>query len=134
MAKPIAKYWTKAIHATPGLLEHSFNWLCARRTWLKLYDDRLEYGNKTIPYNSIEKSTLYTSRQMFIKVYILEIITKDTAVQFGLNPWVNIEKILPLEHTKEKIRLKYSKFSIVVRILLFILIFQLLYEQFHGIN
>ena len=61
-------------------------------------------------------ATLYEGRQMFIPFKLLAVRTQDTIYQFGFNPWCGIAPHLPFECERERIRLRYSPFSIVVRV------------------
>jgi len=55
---------------------------------------------------------------MFIPVNVLQLVTEKGNFQFGFNPWANPFKHLSIEYEQSKIKLGYSKYIIVVRVLL----------------
>lgn len=85
---------------------------------LNVFRDRLECGNWTIPYSAIEQAVLFETKQWFIPCYILKIQTADSAFQFGLNPGKFWGGDLPFEVERQKGRLKYSAYSIAIRVVL----------------
>lgn len=57
---------------------------------------------------------------MWIPVSVLHLITADGSYQFGFNPWARPLKYLDvLTPEEESVRLKYSPFSVAVRLLAF---------------
>ena len=132
MDTPIAKYFTKATDRETGPPRRSFNWVGARRAWLKIYNDRLECGDWTIPLSEVKDATLYTAGMFILtRVQVLQVVTKDDVrYQFGLNPWVNITKTFPMPFNTEKVKLKTSGFSVVARMILLIYLGYLLVLNF----
>jgi len=80
----------------------------------------VECGDWKIPFDTIEKAIAYRTKQMFIPATVLHLITKDGSYQFGFNPWARPLEHLDLDVTELSVRIKYSAFSIVVRISLVI--------------
>jgi hypothetical protein len=130
MASPIYRAWTKAIRTDDRTPEYSASWTAARRGWLNVFTDRLECGNITIPVDAVGDAVLYEARQWFIPVYILTVASADGTYQFGLNPWTNIGRHLPFPFRRERIRLRYSAFSIAVRVALVAYAVYWLYRRF----
>ena len=97
---------------------YSHNWVIARRALFKVFEDRIECGNWSIPFSEVTEARLFQTRQMFIPVRMLHITTPSGSYQFGFNPWAHPEKHLGVEYEEHRIRMKYSLFSIVVRIIL----------------
>ena len=95
---------------------YSQNWLASRRANFKVFTDRIECGNWKIPFAEITKVHLYRSRQMFIPVKILHVTTSSGNYQFGFNPWAHPEKHLQVEYEESTVRLRYSLYSILVRV------------------
>jgi hypothetical protein len=110
--------WTKATADESGAPRYSANWVTARRAWFLVFDDRIECGDWTVPAGAVEDAVLYHSRQWFIPVSVLSIATGGQVLQFGFNPWVKIGRHLPFPYRQQQVRLKYSTFSIIVRVLL----------------
>jgi hypothetical protein len=99
-----------------GYPRYSHNWALSRRGQLKLYDDRLEFGEWFIAYRDFHDAVLYESRQMLIPVYILAVTAHAKCYQFGLTPWALWRRKLPFQARRERVRLGYSPFSVVSRI------------------
>lgn len=97
---------------------YSHNWVAAKRAYFKIFDDRIECGSWNIPFSEIKSAHLYKAKQMFIPVNVLQLVTEKGNFQFGFNPWANPFKHLSIEYEQSKIKLGYSKYSIVVRVLL----------------
>jgi hypothetical protein len=109
---------------------YSASWMAAHRGWLKVFSDRLECGDTTIPVDAVRDAVLYEARQWFIPVYILAVGTANGTWQFGLNPWTNIGDHLPFPFRRERVRLQYSGLSIALRIALVAYVIYLLYLRF----
>jgi len=110
---------TKATTAEGDALRRSLNWVLARRAFLQVWSDRLVCGDWTIPYDTILESVLYSIRSpFFIPGYILRVRTADRTYQFGLNAGKFWRGDLPFLVSRERGRLSYSPFSIVVRLIL----------------
>ena len=107
---------TKATTAEGNEIRRSFNWVVSRRAILRVFDDALECGDWRIPYDTIDEAVLFSTWSMFIPCYVLRVSTDGTLYQFGLNPGSFWKGDLPFPVTREKLRLQYSWFSILVRI------------------
>lgn len=112
------KCFCKATNREDKELRYSHNWVAAKRAMFKVFDDRIECGNWRIPFADVESAHLYKAKQMFIPVNILQLVTKNGNYQFGFNPWANPFKHLSIGYEESNIRLGYSTYSIVVRVLL----------------
>jgi len=115
---PVHRCMTKGVKGAADAFEYGMSWVTARRAFLKVYEDRLECGDWGIPYRSINHAVLFETRQMFIPCYVLKIRTDAEAYQFGLNGGRFWAGELPFPVTREKGRLRYSKFSIAMRVIL----------------
>lgn len=109
---------TKGVRGAAEVYEYGMSWVTARRATLKVFPDRLECGDWTVPYASIDDAVLFATRQAFIPCYILKVRTDREAFQFGLNGNQFWKGDLPFKVTRERGRLQYSTFSIVVRVVL----------------
>ena len=129
MDKPLQTNYVKATDKEAGTPRYSHNWALSKRTLYKVYSDRLEIGNWIIPFSDIKDIVVYKTKQMFIPVSILNIQTEEKNYQIGFNPWVNPVKNIPQKVRYEKIRLKYSAFSRVIRIAVVAYIIYTLWES-----
>jgi len=118
----INKYWCKGTNREDKEPRYSHNWVSAKRAWFKIYSDHFECGSWNIKFDKINKINIYKSKQLFIPVKILHIITDKQSYQFGFNPWASPEKDITLNIEEQNINLKYSIFSTVLRIILLIYI------------
>ncbi len=119
MDNPIYKCMTKATTAEGDQMKLGPNWVTARRATLKVFPDRVECGDWTIPNEKIEEATLYSIRtSLIIPGYVLKLTTEEKAYHFGLNAGKFWKGDLPFSVKREKGKLTYSKFSIVIRIAL----------------
>jgi hypothetical protein len=109
------KCWCKATNREGSEPRYSQNWVASKRAWFKVYGDRIECGGWVIPFSEVKQAMIYNTRQMFIPVQVLQVVTEQGRFQFGFNPWASPFKYLALDMRQETIRLKYSPFSIVVR-------------------
>jgi hypothetical protein len=109
------KCWCKATNREGSEPRYSQNWVASKRAWFKVYGDRIECGSWVIPFSEVKQAMIYNTRQMFIPVQVLLVVTEQSRFQFGFNPWASPFKYLALDMRQENIRLKYSPFSIVVR-------------------
>jgi len=114
----VKRFWTKATTRESGPPRRSASWITARRAWLEVFANRVECGNWIIPFESVEGAVLYTGRQWFIPMSVLELRTSTATYQFGLNPWARPERHLPLEVERQEVRLGTSAFSLLLRIVL----------------
>ena len=113
--KPHFACWTKATLHEAGPPRFAASWLTARRGRLRLFDDRLACGDWTVPYASIESAVVYRLRGG-VGGSVLEVSTAKTTYQFGLNPWVAIERHLRIPFIVESVRLRYSALAVVLRV------------------
>jgi hypothetical protein len=107
---------TKATTAEGDDIRRSFNWVTSRRGILKVTSDALICGNWMIPYETVDEAVLFQTRQCFITCYVLRIKAHGTIYQFGLNPGRFWKRELPFDVKREKMRLKYSVFSVAMRL------------------
>ena len=113
------KCMTKATTAEGDTLRHSQNWVMARRAILQVWSDRLICGDWIIPYDAIREAVLFSIRStFFIPGYILKVRTDDRTYQFGLNAGRFWRGDLPFPVSRERGRLAYSPFSLIVRLVL----------------
>ena len=112
------KCFCKATNREDKEPRYSHNWVAAKRAFFKVFDDRIECGSWNIPFSEIKSAHLYKAKQMFIPVNVLQLVTEKGNFQFGFNPWANPFKHLSIEYEQSEIKLGYSTFSIVVRVLL----------------
>ncbi|NJK92604.1 MAG: hypothetical protein HC904_12725 [Blastochloris sp.] len=111
---------TKVTTAEGDQMRYGPNWVISRRGLMRIFRDRLECGNWKIPFSDVSDAVLYSVRSMFfIPGYVLKIQTKDKTYHFGLNWGSFWEGELPFAVKRERGKLGYSVFSIIVRILLF---------------
>lgn len=116
------RFWTKATTLERGTPRRSVNWVTARRAWFKIFDDRVECGDWTIPYQTVERAVLYSGRVLFMTAPVLELRAQGKIYQFGFNPWVHLEQHLPLELERESVRFGYSPFSMALRLIVIVYI------------
>jgi hypothetical protein len=99
---------------------YSQNWLLARRGSFCIYDEEIKCGDWIIKFSDVKKVILYRTRQLLIPGKVLHFITIKGNYQFGFNPWAKPEKYLMKLNPEEKaVKLKYSIFSIILRIIIF---------------
>jgi hypothetical protein len=118
MTEQIYKCWTKATNKERGTLRRSHNWIASRRAWFKIFTDRIECGDWNIPFAEIQEAVVYRGRQMRIPVTVLQIEALGQTYQFGFNPWANPVKYLSLPYREERVTIKYSAFSLAVRVII----------------
>lgn len=118
MSETIYRCWAKATKREQGKPRLSLNWALSRRAWFKIFPDRIQCGDWVLPLDEVKGAVLYEGRQSWIPVRVLKLQTERGTYQFGFNPWVTVERHLPFPFSREKIRLKYSIFSMVVRVAL----------------
>jgi hypothetical protein len=135
-ARLIHQCMTKGIIAEGDQLKHCPNWVLARRGRLKIFQDRLECGDWVVAYSDIKNATLYSVRQLIIVIpfpgYVLRIETEDKTYHFGLNPSAYWKNELPFSIERQKGRLKFSLFSIIIRWVLLGYIISILWRIFWG--
>jgi hypothetical protein len=112
-------------------IQRGFDWVTSQRAVIMLTDRKIICGKWTIPIDTISSAQLVKVNTLFGSGQILKIQTTDEKnYQFGmsLNPeWTNQQR-LPL--TVEKGQIKYSAFSIIVRLIVLGYLIYWLYERF----
>jgi hypothetical protein len=116
MDAPLYRCWTKATNREAGSPRRSWNWTVSRRAWFKVFQDRVECGDWEIPLDSTRRAVMFRGRSLFLPIRVLHLEMEDKTYQFGFNPWVRIESRLPFEVARQELRLGYSLFSVVLRI------------------
>jgi hypothetical protein len=100
-------------------IQYEAGWITARRDTLILTQDKLVCGSWQIPLSTISHTTLLRTRAFLARALVLKVSTTDDQhYQFGLRydpAWEN-QTALKLSITDGKI--KYSKFSVAMRIIL----------------
>ena len=110
--------WCKATNREDSEPRYSHNWVSSERAWFKVFGDRIECGSWVIPFSEVKEAVIYNAKQMFVPVQVLQVVTEQGNFQFGFNPWTSPTEHLVLDMRQENIRLKYSPFSIVVRVVI----------------
>ena len=121
MSELLHKCMTKATTAEGDQRKYGPNWVTSRRGLLKVFDDHLECGDWRIDYAEIKDAVLCSFRSFFLRIpgYILTVETDDRTYHFGLNGWGRFWKgNLPLDAKRETGKLRFTWFSIVVRVIL----------------
>ena len=100
-------------------IKRGLDWVTSQRSVILLTDKRVKCGQWDIPLDNIASAELLKINTTFGPGQVLKITTKDQEnFQFGMqmnHEWTT-QKVLPL--TFEKGKLKYSLFSIIIRIIL----------------
>lgn len=122
MSELLHRCITKATTAEGDDIRYSLNWVLARRGTLKVWTDALVCGDWRIPYSEIEEAVLIRTSQMFIPGYVLRVKSHGAIYQFGLNLGRYWTRELPFPVRREKARLGYSRFSIILRVVIIIAI------------
>lgn len=122
---------TKGIRAAGDQLKFGPNWIFSRRARLKLYDDHLECGDWSVPYDDIEQATLSAFRAgLFVTGYVLRVVTPEQTYHFGLNAGRYWQGELPFVVERTRARLRYSLLSLTSRLILFGCALYLLWNWF----
>ena len=112
-------------------IQRGFDWVVSQRAVILLTEKRIICGKWTIPLDTIVSAQLLKINTLYGGGQVLKVqAADDKNYQFGMqfNPeWINQEH-LPL--TFEQGRLKYSVFSITVRLIVVAYILHWLYERF----
>lgn len=99
-------------------IQRGVDWVTSQRAVIMLTDKKIICGKWTIPLDTASAAQLLKINLLFGSVQVLKVqTTDDKNYQFGmqLNPeWTNQQR-LPL--TLEKGQIKYSIFSIIVRLI-----------------
>lgn len=100
-------------------VKRGFDWVTSQRAVVLLSDKRIKCGQWNIPLEDIASSELVKINTTFGSGQVLKITTKDqNNFQFGMQmnrEWTD-QTVLPLN--LEKGKLKYSLFSVAVRLIL----------------
>ncbi|MBA4031232.1 MAG: hypothetical protein C0478_10150 [Planctomyces sp.] len=129
MSQLLHQCLTKATIAEGDQRQYGPRWITARRGKLQVFDDHLHCGHWSIPYPEITDAVLYSFRSTFLRIpgYLLTVSTAEKTYHFGLNGWGSFWKNdLPFPVRREQGKLRYTWFSIAVRLLLFCYLIYLL--------
>ncbi len=105
------------------------NWVVSQRAVVLLTDKRIICGKWTIPLDTIASAQMIRFKSTFSRGQVLKIQTEDGKnYQFGMqyNPEWAQQQVLPLAY--EDSRMKYSTFSVIVRIIAFASLILWLFE------
>jgi len=127
---PLYKCWCKASQREDKEPRYSHNWVVARRGWFRIYTDRVACGSWTIPYSTVTEAILYKTAQWFLPGRVLYLVTENGSYQFGFNPWVSPQDYLNLDMEEKEMRIRYSPFSVSLRILLLVYVVYTLWRYF----
>ena len=129
--KPLFRGMTKGVIAEGDQLRYGPAWVTARRGILKVYPDRLECGDWTIPFTEVREAVLSSFRSAIgIPGYVLRVDTADRTYHFGLNGGRYWKGELPFPVRREEAKLRYSAFSLVARVILIALVIYYLVNIF----
>ena len=117
--KEFVKYkcFCKATNREVSAPRYSHNWAVAKRAFFKVFDDRIECGDWNIPFAQVESAHVYKTKQMFVPARVLQLDTSSGSFQFGFNPWANPFKHLNIKYEESEVKLGYSVFSVLIRII-----------------
>lgn len=102
-------------------VQHEAGWIAARRGALILTQEKLVCGSWEIPLSTINNALLLRVRSLFAKALVLKVSTTDGYYyQFGLQYDPAWETQTALKLTIEEGKIKYSVFSIALRVILVI--------------
>jgi hypothetical protein len=123
---------TKAVIADGDQLECGPRWITSRRATLKLFDDRLECGDWTVPYEEIRDAILSSFRSPILRIpgFVLAVRTDAQTYHFGLNGGRFWNGQLPFAVERRKSKLRLSPISLLARIAVIGGIFYLLWQTF----
>ncbi len=121
--KPNARFITKAVKDAPTPPQYGPHWSLAKRGAVQFFDDRVELGKWSIPFDKMTSVTVWRAKtQLGFPCPILEVQTEDVSYQFGLNPWAKPQKYLNVEFKERSIKMQYTAYSVVFRIVLIALL------------
>ncbi len=117
MEQPVHTCMTKAVIAEGDQLRCGPRWIAARRAKLRLYSDRLECGNWTVPYDQIRDAVLTSFRSPILRIpgYVLSVRTDEKTYHFGLSGSRYWRGELPFPVNRERGRLRLSAISLLAR-------------------
>ena len=131
MSKPLYRCMTKATNQEAGGgIRYSQNWVFARRSVFKVYEKEIRCGDWIFDTDKIQNAVLYRIRQMFIPGSVLEFTYEDTVYQFGFNPWAHPEKVFSFPFETKKVKMRYSAFSLAVRLFVLVLLVYEIVKRF----
>ena len=116
--KPILTCWVKATTREKGAPRLSLNWATSRRAPFRLFGDRIECGDWTIPVDAVREAVVHKSQIRLAPACVLVLRTDQEVYQFGFNPWCAIDRHLPFDYETVPIKLRYSMLSLVIRLAL----------------
>lgn len=128
--EPIYKCFCKGTNREASSPRRSHNWATAKRAWFRIYEDRVECGEWVIPFNNVERAIVYRTSSLFMPVSILHLTTSGESYQFGFNPWASPIKHLNIEVEEQKVRLKHSLPSLIIRIVFLAIIAKWVWDYF----
>jgi hypothetical protein len=127
------KCLTKATAAEGDQMQRGPNWILARRSTLKVFDDHLQCRDWRIDYADIQDAVLFSIRSHFvIPGYVLRVTTPVKTYHFGLNWGRFWQGPLPFVARREKGRLGNSLFSVIVRVTLLACIAYYVWHLLHN--
>ena len=131
MENLLHKCMTKATTAEGDQMKFGPNWVIAKRGMLKVFEDRIECGQCIIPNKEKKEATMYSIRSNFIiPEFVLKLLTEERAYHFVLNSGKFCKGELPFPVKREKEKLTYSKFSLVIRVALVAYLCYFLWKEF----
>jgi len=113
MEEPNWSAFVKAATGVSGPPRPSLAWARARRTEMRVFDDRTEIGDWVLPHAGVTNATLYQT-QSGIKNRVLELATPDRTVQINFNPGTSPEGHLPYPLTIAPFPAWMAKLRIVI--------------------
>jgi hypothetical protein len=112
-------------------IKRGTQWLASKRAVLLLTEKRIICGKWIIPLETVATARLSRIKALFMDGQVLKIQTEDGKnYQFGMQfntEWAN-QQALPLSYENEKV--KYSLFSILIRVYLIGYLVYWLWERF----
>ena len=112
-------------------IQRGLGWVASQRAVIMLTDNKLICGKWTIPLEAIKEAQLLKINSLFGGGQVLKIQTNDNKnYQFGmqLNSEWTTQQAFPL--TLEKGQVKYSVFSVIIRLIVTGYLIFWLYERF----
>lgn len=124
--------WTKGTNRESGEPRFAFAWATSRRGWFKVFADRVECGNWTIPFSEVQQVTVFRSRMNWVPVTVLRFELAHQTYQFGFNPWAKPDQHLKVPYREETVKMRYSLFSALVRMFLLVYLAYAIWSFFLG--
>jgi hypothetical protein len=118
---------TKAVRTEGTDIRRGVDWVLSRRGWIKAFEDRITCGDWTIRNDEVDNAILVTTRDIIFPAKVLIVQTKSANYQFGLNPWCGISTQLPFPFREERKPIKWSAFSVLLRIGVVVLLVYLVF-------